>query len=119
MNLFFSLLSALLVLMLELLYPMRKLAKRSAPAAVYKLLHKTHIIVGMLVIPVVFCHCGITKSVSDKETLLGGPLLILLLLLAASYALRKRLGRCWLPIHRALAAAVAVLTLYHGIFEFM
>lgn len=62
MNTFFSWLSAIMVFILALLYPMQKLLEKHKPkpcsalATTYNLLCKTHIVLGILVIPVVFCH---------------------------------------------------------------
>ena len=91
MNLFFSCFSAVLVLLLELLYPLRRLARKQEPkeggalAIAYKVLRKVHIAIGILVIPVVFCHCSLATRAAGRQSLFGAALLVLLLLLALTY----------------------------------
>lgn len=125
MNLFFSCFSAALVLLLELLYPLRKLVQKQKPkeggalVAAYKILHKVHIAIGILVIPVVFCHCSIATRTADRQSLFGAVLLVLLLLLALTCFLRKPLGKRWKPLHQWLAAILMVITLYHSFIEFL
>ena len=125
MNLFFSCFSAVFVLLLELLYPLRKLAQKQKPKegsawmTAYKILRKVHIAIGILVIPVVFCHCSLATRAAGKQSLFGAVLLFLLLLLALTYFLRKPLGKWWKPLHQWLAAILMGITLYHSFIEFL
>ena len=121
MNLFFSCFSAALVLLLELLYPLDKLVQKqknqngSVLVVVYKILHKVHIVIGILVIPVVLCHC----STVDQQSMFGAVLLVLLILLALTYFLQKPLGKHWKPLHQWLAIMLMGITIYHGFIEFL
>ena len=123
MNLFFSCFSAALVLLLELLYPLRKLVQKpkegGALAGAYKILHKVHIAIGSLAIPVVFCHCSLATRAAGQQSLFGAALLVLLLLLALTYVLRKPLGKWWKPLHQWLAAILMGITIYHSFIEFL
>ena len=125
MNLFFSSLSAVLVLLLELLYPLRKLVQKQklkeggALVTAYKILRKIHIAMGILVIPVVFCHCSLATRAAGRQSLFGALLLVLLLLLALTCFLRKPLGKRWKPLHQWLAALLMGITLYHSFVEFL
>lgn len=124
MNLFFSCFSAVLVLLLELLYPLRKLVQKQEPnqdgalVTAYKILRKVHIAIGILVIPVVFCHCSLATRAAGQQSLFGAVLLVLLLLLALTYVLRKPLGKRWNPLHQWLAAILMGITFYHSFIEF-
>ena len=125
MNILFACSSTLFALLLLLLYPARKLAAREAkeengtPKAVYKALRIIHPAIGVLTIPVVFIHCRIAAQAAGESSGLGAVLLILLILLAVSYCLRKPLGRHWKKVHQVLAALFMLLTLCHVVLEIM
>lgn len=124
-NLIFSWCSAALVLLLALLYPARKMMQKrkpkpgSAPAAAYNILRKTHLAMGILVVPVVFCHCRISAHATGVRSGFGVVLLVLLILLAMTYFLKKPLGRHWKRLHQILAAVLMAITVYHSFIEFL
>ncbi len=121
MNIFFSYLTVFLSLLLLLLYPARKLAQQKSAGAsgawtaVHRLLHKTHSALGIVAIPIAFFHCRIAAEATDEKSILGGLLLILMILLALSYGARKPLGKHWITVHRVLAAAFLLLTVFHSV----
>lgn len=120
-----SWLSAGLVLILVLLYPARKLVQRRKPAPgsplafIYKFLRKTHLAVGVLIIPVVYVHCRLAARESGVRSMLGVILMVLLILLAATYFFRKPLGKHWKRLHQLLAAILIIITMYHSFIEFI
>lgn len=125
MNLFFSWVSASMVLVLLFLYPIRKLVEKrrarpiSTLTAAYQMLRKTHVAMGVLIIPVVYCHCRISARATGERSLFGVILLPLLLLLVATYFLRKPLGPYWKCLHQILAAILMIITVYHSFIEFV
>ncbi|MDO4539946.1 MAG: hypothetical protein Q4B48_02415, partial [Syntrophomonadaceae bacterium] len=112
--------TVVLALVLLLLYPTRRQVQKlrpkagSALATTYKYLRKTHQALGVLVIPVAFCHCRIAANTTGERSTLGASLLILLILLGLSRLLKKPLGRHWKRLHQVLAAMLMTIGVCHG-----
>lgn len=124
MDLILPWLSAGLALILILLYPARKLVQATSAKqggaldTLYKIMRKTHLAIGIIIIPVVYLHCRISTAAAGVRSTLGAILLLLVILLALSYLIRKPLGNRWKRVHQVLAGLLTVVILCHAFIEF-
>jgi DMSO/TMAO reductase YedYZ heme-binding membrane subunit len=61
----------------------------------------------------------ISARATGESSILGATLLVLLILLALTFFLRKLLGRHWKRIHQILAAILMAIAIYHSLIEFL
>jgi uncharacterized protein with FMN-binding domain len=85
--------------------------------SVNKFLRNIHIPFGLLVLVVLTIHFFITMDVWVTRNVMvivtGITATVLMLLMAAGYAFRKRLGSKWIVLHRSGAILIALLIISH------
>lgn len=125
MEAFFSWGSAVLVLMLSVIYPLRiiktkyKLAEEHPVSRWNDFLRKAHKKLGILSIVFVWMHCSVSGRSTGVDSGIGVFLLVLLVLLALSYPLRRLIGSKWMAIHQVLTVILFAGTIFHSFFEFI
>lgn len=124
MHILLSRLSIILLLLLAMNYPFRKicakyrLTKEHPLKKAHQWLQKQHKLLGFASIAVVFAHCHIAEQATGSQSAIGHGLIFLLISLALTWLLRKFLKKCWMFIHRILAAILLILSICHAFLKF-
>lgn len=121
LHIIFAWLSTLAIILLALLYPLNYYTNTHEPNSqhpLYKarsILKKTHKPLGIIVIITILIHGRF--SMQHPGFNLGTLCLLLTLLLACSYMLKKVLRQYWKHIHKALTISLIIATILHIIFK--
>lgn len=119
-----SSLSMTLLLLLAMNYPLRKicakyhLTKEHPLKKAHQWLQKQHKLLGFASIAVVLAHCHIAEQTTGSQSAIGHGLILLLILLALTWLLRKFLKKRWMFIHRTLAVILLILSICHAFLKF-
>lgn len=119
LNIVFAWVSAALIFLLSILYPLRKYGQsRRLPAGRFFLklnrsLRKIHKPMGVLLIGTGFLHCFFSDQKLGLNT--GTACLFLTVMAFISFLLRGFLKKRWLPLHRLWTLALWVLLIGHVI----
>lgn len=117
--------SLVLVVLLSIIYPLRVLKSKFNLSINHPLsrlnsfLRIAHKKLGGFSILWVWMHCSVSERNTGTDSYIGILLLIMLILLALSYPLRRIVGEKWMLIHRLLTVALLLGSVFHSFVEFM
>ena len=109
----FGIISAIILLLLILKF----LTKRLSMKKLDKFMGKIHSKLGLLLIIILIIHMIQSFSVFNSRPLyiyiLGASLVICIIMAAASYYFRKKIGNKWIKLHRITALVAVILVVCH------
>ena len=103
------------IFLLRVVIKRNKLSRDHFLCKLNRRLRRCHKFLGVLAIVFAFMHCSISERAAGLSSDLGEAMLILVILLALSYCLRKLLKHHWIKIHRILTALLMACFVVHAI----
>lgn len=123
-NIVLSWLSAALVVLLMIIWPLRLLCTKSrfkdnrTLKKLWRVLRKIHAPLGIITTVIVFMHCSVAERATGINSLVGAILLVCMLGLCMTWFLKRLMPRYWLMLHRGITIIMFVALMFHGFIEF-
>ncbi len=123
-NVILSWLSAALVLLLMVIWPLRLLCTKSrfknnrVLKPIWRVLRKIHAPLGIITTVIVFMHCSVAERATGVNSLVGAILLVCMLALCLTWFLKRLIPRYWLILHRGITAIMFIAMMFHSFIEF-
>ncbi len=123
-NVVLSWLSAALVLLLMVIWPLRLLCTKSrfknnrALKAIWRVLRKIHAPLGIITTVIVFMHCSVAERATGVNSLVGAILLVCMLAMCLTWLLKRLIPRYWLILHRGITVIMFIAMMFHSFIEF-
>ncbi len=123
-NVVLSWLSAALVLLLMVIWPLRLLCTKSrfkntrALKAIWRVLRNIHAPLGIITTVIVFMHCSVAERATGVNSLVGAILLVCMLAMCLTWLLKRLIPRYWLILHRGITVIMFIAMMFHSFIEF-